>query len=109
MRCGEAGLEWVVRKNLTSDSPILPQMEAVVSMFRTVFATLGLNLPLYRFLGLTALGTGLEFVVRPRYAFDENGSVRPWAIPFMSSPPGAVYTPVGFFPGLAGLVAALFV
>lgn len=73
----------------------------------SAFEFLGLRTPLVRFLATTALGTAGEFYIRPRYAFDENGDLIPWAM--ISSEPGTTYTPVGFYPGIAGITAALFI
>lgn len=76
--------------------------------FFSIFQTLGLNSPFTRFLAVSAAGTGAEFVIKPSYAFDADGLPRPWAKPWGESQPGAVYTPVGFFPVLFGLICALF-
>lgn len=79
-------------------------MDAVFSIFKT----LGLDSPFARFVFVGAGGTGVEYLVKPSYAFDEQGEPRPWAKPWGENAPGAVYTPVGFFPILLGLCAALF-
>lgn len=76
--------------------------------FFSIFQTLGLNSPLSRFFCVAALSLGIEFLVKPSFAFDEGGSPRPWAMPFGESAPGAVYTHWLFFPILLGLAAALF-
>jgi len=81
-------------------------MESVATAGGTIFSFLGLNTPTSRFIGVTGLGTAAEFYRRPRYAFTETGEVRPWAV--MNSDPGSSYTPVAFFPVIAGLLAALY-
>lgn len=73
-----------------------------------IFQSLGLDSPFARFLFVAAAATAVEFVVKPSYAFDADGQLRPWAKPWGESEPGAVYTPVLFFPILLGLAAALF-
>lgn len=70
---------------------------------------LNLTTPFTRFLGVTFVFSALEFALAPAYCFRENGSMRPWAIPFLcENSADSVYTPIGFFPALLGLFAALF-
>lgn len=73
---------------------------------KTFLTSVGLKAPWQRMAAVTALGTAGEFYVKPSYAFDANGQSRPWAM--MSTEPGAVQTPVGFFPACAGILTALF-
>lgn len=84
-------------------------MDAAGSFVQSMFAGAGLTTPNLRFLAVLSGGTLLEYLLKPSYAFDESGALRTWAMPLSKDvPPGATYTPIGFFPLLGALVAHLF-
>lgn len=88
------------------------KMETLWGYFESFFGGLGLNTQFKRFLAVAAGGGLLEFALKPGYAFESDGKMRSWAgIPLFSSEaePGATYTPIGFWPSLAGLIAAMFI
>lgn len=72
-----------------------------------IFYMIGLDTQLRRFIGVTAAGTLIEAVVKPEYAFSPDGKMKDWCV-FVNGA-GCTYTPIGFFPAIAGIVAALYV
>lgn len=78
----------------------------VNGLLQSVFSIIGLNTPLKRLLGTAAGGTFAEFMLKPPYAFDEDGRVRPWGL--VAQEPGSTFMPVGFLPSLLGAIFMLF-
>jgi len=87
--------------------------EAVKSTVQTIFeplegllSGLGLNTPLKRFgFGLVS-GMGLEYYLKPGYAFT-NGVIRTPI--YLDNKPGNTYTPFGMIPAIVGISFAMFV
>lgn len=82
-------------------------MSAVVEPIARIMSTVGLNTPIQRFLAMAALGGAAEFMVRPPYSFESDGTVRPWAV--ISKSDRATYLPVGSTALLLGGIFGLFV
>jgi hypothetical protein len=82
-------------------------MEFIGDGIATIFGGVGLNTPLKRFLMTAVLGALAEFFFKPKWAFDDTGAMRKWAMPFADAEPGSTYTPIGFFPILGGLFSGL--
>lgn len=78
----------------------------VIEWIQRFFGLIGVNTPLKRLLATAASGTLGEFALKPRYAFDENGRVRPWGL--VAQEPGSTFMPVGFLPTLLGTIFMLF-
>lgn len=85
-------------------------METLANIPAMIFGPIGLTTPLRRFLFTSAGGTMAELMIKPPWAFDESGKMRPWAMPFGGGEvsPGCTFTPLGFFPILLGIILSLF-
>lgn len=87
--------------------------EEAVSIVQTIFTPLesllsaiGMNTPLKRFLFALLTGSGLEYYVKPGYAFS-GGTLRTPI--YIDNSPGNTYTPLGLIPAVIGLSFAMFV
>lgn len=78
----------------------------IFSPLESILASIGLNTPVYRFLFTLLSGLAAELYIKPSYAF--NGSIPKTPI-YLENKPGNTYTPLGFFPALAGIIMFLFV
>lgn len=74
---------------------------------KSTLVNLGLDTPVKRFGAVGALGTGLEFLIKPSYAFDPTGSPRPWSVTTPAE--NSTLVPVGMVPAILGLVAGIFI
>lgn len=85
-------------------------MEAISVAGSNFFQLIYLDSPLKRFLGTAGFVTFLEFLIKPKYAFDPTtGKLRPVCNPFSDkNEPGCTYLPVALIPMLLGAVAALY-
>ena len=88
-----------------SDSDLGP-FAAVLQVERFMGAV-GLNSPMRRMLFFSSLGTGLEFYLKPSYAFNNDGTMK--SIAYLTGDAGATYIPPGLIPLVVGLVASLYI
>lgn len=85
------------------EESIIPKIFGPVE---TVLGFTGLSTPFRRFAVFTAIGTGIEYWLRPSYAYNDQGGMK--RIAYLTDAAGATYTPPGFFPAILGLVSALY-
>lgn len=71
-----------------------------------VLGSVGLSSPSKRFMFFTSLASGLEYYIKPSYAYKPDGTMRKPM--FLSSESDATYTPPFLFPSIAGAVFSLY-
>ena len=105
-------MEGLLDKTLASssrsaDSGVSSVIPTIFGPVEGVLGAIGLNTPMRRLSFVVAVGTALEFYIKPGYAFDSKGNPKPPV--FLDNSPGATYTPPGLFPLIAGTICALYI
>lgn len=83
------------------------KMDFLFGIFTSVFSGIGLKTMFSRWLATVAAGSLTEICLKPGYCFNEDGTLRPWAV--LNSSPGCTFLHVGIIPAVLGLLPALFV
>lgn len=84
----------------------LSMIEKIFNPLESTLGFLGLKTPTRRLVFFTALGSVVEYFIRPSYAYDENGNFKP--IIYLTGRAGATYTPAGFIPLIFGILTSLY-
>lgn len=74
----------------------------------SAFGMVGGNTPGRRFAGVMAASSAAEYAVKPSYAYDANGNMRPNAWLDSTSPNGT-YVPAFLIPIILGTLSATFI
>lgn len=72
-----------------------------------VFAPIGLNSPLKRFIVVAALAGLVEYAIKPFWSFNSDGSPKKWAV-LNRGEIGSTYTPIGSAPILLGVLSSFY-
>lgn len=86
------------------DNSLIPK---IFQPLESVLGSIGLSTPLSRMMFTTAIGSGVEYYVKPRYAYNSDGSMRKSSL--ITSEPGATYLHAGMIPFVFGILTALYI
>lgn len=81
-------------------------LRQTIANLESSLLALGLYTSMRRFLFFFASGVVIEFIVKPTYAFTQDQILRSWCV--LNNNENCTWTPIGFFPAMAGLFAAFF-
>lgn len=82
-------------------------MEAIYGPIMDAFGMVGANTPGRRFAGVLATSSAAEYALKPSYAYDNQGNMRPNA--WLENSPNSTYIPAFALPVVMGLLSATFI
>jgi hypothetical protein len=73
-----------------------------------IFVWTGMNSPTKRFLYALLMSGGIEYLLKPSYAFTSDGEMRPW-VAINGATINSTYVPAFMIPAVIGLMFSIFV
>lgn len=73
-----------------------------------LFVWTGLTSPSRRLIYTILLGGGLEYILKPEYAYTSDGEMRPWVV-LSGNLTSATYIPAFMLPLIIGVMMSIFV
>jgi len=80
----------------------------IIAPIENAFGMVGGNTPGRRFAGVLATSSAAEYALKPGYAYDQAGNMRPnsW---LDGNAPNGTYLPAFFIPVILGIISSTFI